>query len=103
MFELDDKKWRTGKAQLDQRLGSMEYWQLRDIRRTIATWMAEGRVQPHIIEAILNHVSGHKAGVAGVYNLAMYREPMREALMKWQDHLKQLVGANVVWLAAQTA
>jgi len=103
MFELDDRKWRAGKSQLDQRLGEMEYWQLRDIRRTIATWMAEHNVEPHIIEAILNHASGHKAGVAGVYNRATYREPMREALVKWQDHLKQLVGANVVWLAAQTA
>jgi hypothetical protein len=30
--------------------------------------MADIGVQPHIIEAALNHVSGHKAGVAGIYN-----------------------------------
>jgi hypothetical protein len=30
-------------------------------------------VQPHIIEATLNHVSGHKAGVAGIYNRAVRR------------------------------
>jgi hypothetical protein len=28
---------------------------------------------PHVIEAIVNHVSGSKAGVAGVYNRATYR------------------------------
>ena len=36
-----------------------------DLRRTVATRMAELGVQPHIIEAVLIHVSGHKGGVAG--------------------------------------
>ena len=34
--------------------------------------MAELGVLPHIVEAILNHVSGHRAGVAGIYNRAKY-------------------------------
>ena len=34
--------------------------------------MANIGIQPHIIEAVLNHVSGHKAGVAGIYNRATY-------------------------------
>ena len=34
--------------------------------------MADNGVQPHIVEAVLNHVSGHKAGVAGIYNRATY-------------------------------
>jgi hypothetical protein len=37
-------------------------------------------VQPHIIEAVLNHVSGHKAGVAGVYNRSTYENEKRDAL-----------------------
>lgn len=42
-------------------------WLLHDLRRTAATGMTELRILPHIIEieAVLNHVSGHKAGVAG--------------------------------------
>ena len=35
---------------------------------------------PHVIEAVLNHVSGHRAGVAGIYNRATYAKEMREAL-----------------------
>jgi hypothetical protein len=35
--------------------------------------MADLGVQPHIVEAVLNHVSGHKAGVAGVYNRSIIR------------------------------
>ena len=27
-------------------------------------------VEPHIVEAALNHISGHKAGMMGVYNRA---------------------------------
>jgi hypothetical protein len=53
--------------------------------------MAELGVLPHIIEAILNHVSGHKAGVAGIYNKARYLEEMRSALTKWAGHIERMV------------
>jgi len=53
--------------------------------------MAELGVQPHIIEAVLNHVSGHKAGVAGIYNRARYEGEMRDALTKWADHVEALI------------
>jgi hypothetical protein len=53
--------------------------------------MAELGVQPHIIEAVLNHVSGHKAGVAGIYNRARYVGEMRDALQRWADHLEALL------------
>jgi hypothetical protein len=44
-------------------------------------------IQPHIIEAVLNHISGHKAGVAGVYNRATYLTEKTAALARWADHL----------------
>ena len=47
-------------------------------------------VLPHIVEAILNHVSGHRAGVAGVYNRARYAAEMREALQRWAQHVAAL-------------
>jgi hypothetical protein len=50
--------------------------------------MAELGTQPHIIEAVLNHVSGHKAGVAGIYNRARYESEMRNALQRWADHVE---------------
>jgi len=66
-------------------------WRLHDLRRTVATGMAELGVQPHIIEAVLNHVSGHKAGVAGVYNRAGYEPEVRAALALWSDHVRAIV------------
>ena len=82
--------WDRAKQELDQRLGFTD-WRLHDIRRTCATMMAEIGVLPHIVEAVLNHQSGHKAGVAGTYNRARYEGEMRSALRRWADHLDRVV------------
>jgi integrase len=69
---------------------ALKAWRLHDIRRTVATRMGDLGVQPHVIEAILNHVSGHKAGVAGVYNRASYAAEKNAALRLWGDHVTEL-------------
>jgi len=71
--------------------GPLTPWRIHDVRRTVATGMAELGVQPHIIEAILNHASGHKRGVAGVYNRATYEKEKRLALEIWAEHLAAVV------------
>jgi integrase len=74
-------------------------WTLHDLRRTAATGMAKLRVAPHVIEAVLNRVSGHKAGVAGIYNVYQYDDEKRVALERWAGHVAGLVEvrpANVV-------
>jgi integrase len=58
-------------------------WRLHDIRRTVATGLGDIGVQPHVVEAILNHISGRRAGVAGVYNRATYAVEKRAALDRW--------------------
>ena len=63
-------------------------YRLHDLRRSAATGMAELGVLPHVIEALLNHVSGHRAGVAGIYNRATYAREMREALERWAEHVE---------------
>jgi integrase len=80
------RNWDAAKARLATRLRLAPYT-LHDLRRTCATGMAELGILPHIIEAVLNHVSGHKAGVAGIYNRARYEGEMREALQRWADHV----------------
>jgi hypothetical protein len=69
----------------------MAPWNLHDIRRGVATWMAENNIEPHVIEAILNHHSGHRGGVAGIYNRAKYARQIRSALSLWDDHLGSLI------------
>jgi hypothetical protein len=53
--------------------------------------MADLGIQPHVIEAILNHVSGHKAGVAGIYNRSSYASEKRAALDLWENHIEKVV------------
>ena len=53
--------------------------------------MAEIGIQPHIIEAVLNHVSGHKGGVAGIYNRAGYEAEKTTALNRWAEHVAAIV------------
>ena len=68
--------------------------------------MAEMGVQPHVIAAVVNHVSGHKAGVAGVYNRATYAKDKREALAMWGAHVEGPVAdapAKVVSLQSARA
>lgn len=86
--------WSRAKRALDRRIasqadknGRVAPWRLHDVRRTVATRMADLGVQPHVVEAVLNHVSGHKAGVAGVYNRSLYGPEKRADLELWTDHV----------------
>ena len=88
--------WAYSKMRLDTRIAEtvgkpLAHWTMHDLRRSAATGMADLGVEPHIIEAILNHISGHKAGVAGVYNRAPYEKQKRAALAQWADHVMRLV------------
>jgi integrase len=88
--------WSVCKDLLDARIAAatgapIAPWTPHDLRRTAATRMAELGVQPHVVEAVLNHVSGHKAGVAGIYNQATYEPEKLQALTLWNEHLLALV------------
>lgn len=91
--------WSAAKKKLDARIDNLDgktppEWRLHDLRRTAATGMANLGVQPHVIEAILNHVSGHKAGVAGVYNRSTYEPEKRAALDLWANHVMAVIEAE---------
>lgn len=97
--------WSRAKANLDRRiqkareeaepdLKPMPPWRLHDLRRTTATRLANLGVQPHVVEAVLNHVSGAKAGVAGIYNRAAYTKEKTAALALLGEHITHLVRAG---------
>jgi len=97
---LISKKRREAKITVE-----MPAWTFHDIRRTVSTRMHEDiGIQPHIVEAILNHVSGHRSGVAGTYNRAQYLDEKRRALADWANHIDMLLGrgkmSNVIPLHA---
>jgi integrase len=76
-------------------------WTLHDLRRTAATGMARLNIPPHIVDKVLNHVTGTIRGVALVYNRFEYLEERRAALEAWGRFVENLVTpapANVVAL-----
>jgi integrase len=84
--------WIGGKRELDGRLGeAVKPWRVHDLRRTVATGMADIGIEPHHIEACLNHFGGHRAGVAGVYNRSNYANEVARALARWSEYVTALV------------
>jgi hypothetical protein len=68
---------------------------LHDCRRTVSTRLHDLGVLPHIVEAVLNHQSGHRGGVAGRYNHAQYLGPMRDALQLWANHVESIISSRL--------
>jgi integrase len=84
--------WPWRKQEFDRRLaGTVKSWRVHDIRRTVATGMADIGIEPHHIEACLNHYSGHRAGVAGIYNRSSYDRAVKAALALWAEHLLAII------------
>ena len=87
--------WSNCKERLDARLAengnTLAHWTPHDLRRSFATGMADIGVAPHVIEAVLNHASGHKAGMAGIYNRSTYTREKKIALDRWAEHLMAIV------------
>ncbi len=70
------------------------HWTLHDLRRTAATGMSRIGIKPEVVEACLNHVSGAKAGVAGVYNRYSYLAEKKTAFERWANHIQAVVSGK---------
>ena len=92
---LDAQLARSADNQLGvEGKGSLN-WRLHDLRRTVVTGMAEElNVLPHVIESVVNHLSGHKSGVAGIYNRATYGKEKRAALQAWANHVEAVAAGE---------
>jgi hypothetical protein len=53
--------------------------------------MADIGVPPHVIEEVLNHRSGHRRGVAGIYNHSRYEREVKASVATWDRHLTALI------------
>jgi integrase len=83
--------WSNSKRAFDLMVGNLPRWTLHDLRRTAATGMADIDIEPHVIEAALNHTSGSKRGVAGIYNRSRYEHQKRAALDQWAERVLAIV------------
>jgi integrase len=81
------------KKRLDK-ISDVTDWRLHDLRRTVASGMARYQIAPHVVEKLLNHVSGILGGVAGVYNRFGYDKEKRHALETWAAHLDGVINGE---------
>ena len=106
------KSYSKAKAELDAAItiarkdaGPLDAWRVHDLRRTLATGLQRLGVRFEVTEAVLNHVSGAKGGVAGVYQRHDWANEKRSALEAWATHVEHLItgadGDNVVRLEAR--
>ena len=88
--------WSKSKEEFDRIVNLKELWTLHDLRRTVRTGLGKLGVQPHIAEAVLNHLPPK---LIRTYDRNTYAAEKRDALDKWASHLKvavaQATGANV--------
>jgi integrase len=64
-----------------------------DLRRTAATRMEEIGIPPFIVAHLLGHISVTKASITSkVYARYDYAREKREAVEKWDAHLRGIVG-----------
>jgi len=88
--------WSKSKITLDKAVALKEEWRLHDLRRTVRTGLGKLGVQPHVAEAVLNHLPPK---LIRTYDRNTYAAEKRDALDKWAAHLKRAVaqatGANV--------
>jgi integrase len=66
-------------------------WVLHDLRRTVATNLQRLGVRLEVTESVLNHVSGSRAGIVGVYQKHDYATEKRQALDVWATRLAEIV------------
>lgn len=90
------KGWDHAKLKLDAKIGdtngsALPPWRIHDLRRTAATGLQKLGVGLQVVEAVLGHVSGSRAGIVGVYQRHDYADEKRAALEAWGAHVTALV------------
>lgn len=88
--------YHKGKEKLDRMVAEdggdpIAPWRLHDLRRTLATGFQRLGVRFEVTEAVLNHVGGSRAGVAGIYQRHDWKAEKREALDLWNNHVVSIL------------
>jgi integrase len=81
--------WQAALAKAKAKhVAPMEPWRIHDLRRSAATGMAAMGFAPHVVERVLNHISGTQSGLVGVYQRHEYRAERKAAMLAWGAHVE---------------
>src|SRR5262245_58396409 len=92
--------WSKAKALLDEQAAKIKDgrplpgWRVHDLRRSVATGMQKLGISLQVVEAVLGHVSGSRAGVVGVYQRHTYDAEKKAALEAWAQHVAAIVAGK---------
>jgi integrase len=102
--------WSRAKALMDKQAANLNNkralpgWRVHDLRRSFATGLQRLGVSLQVIEALLGHVSGSRAGVVGIYQRHGFDAEKKVAVEAWARHVALLVsgkpGGKVIRLRA---
>jgi integrase len=90
--------WSKAKRLLDQQVARLNHghplpdWRIHDLRRMSATNLQRLGFSLQVIEAVLGHISGSRAGIAGIYQRHDFNEEKRVALDAWARHVETIAG-----------
>lgn len=73
--------------------GALPVWRIHDLRRSLATGFQRLGVRFEVTEATLNHISGARAGIAGVYQRHDWKDEKRSALEAWGRHVSAILAS----------
>jgi integrase len=91
---IDKTILETMRAEGDPAVKPPEHWTFHDLRRTLATNLQKLSVRLEVTEAVLNHISGSRAGIVGIYQRHEWATEKRQALDAWARHLAEIVKAS---------
>jgi integrase len=79
----------------------LQPWRHHDLRHTITTEMNAMGIDSRVVETVTNHRGGHRKGIAGRYNHAMYEKQVKQALEAWAQTVRNVAdgvepGTNVI-------
>jgi integrase len=78
---------------MDKTHGPLVPWVLHDLRRTVATGLQRLGVRLEVTEAVLNHVSGSRSGIVGVYQRHGWEREKAAAMAAWGSHVDSVTKA----------
>jgi len=84
------------KARIDK-LCDIAPWRLHDLRRTCRTNLGRLGVPPHVAELVIGH---SQKGLHAVYDRYTYGAEKADALQRWAEHLKAIIGGDAATVVA---
>jgi integrase len=78
-------------AEKDPAVVAMKPWRIHDLRRTVSVGMQRRGVLREVIDVALNHRTGGRTGITGVYQVYRFQAEKADAFAKWDAFLSSVV------------